>query len=262
LTESWVKLAGAIDALVFSSVWLAAAAGGLLALASWAMGIETRPAAVGLAASGTLLVYNLDRLRDLERDRTTAPRRSDFVAAHHGSLVGLATAGAAAAAAFGLAAPRAAIVLLPILCLGLFHRRLKRFENAKTLYITASWLGVVVGLPWALDPSASQIPWVVGILGCALMANAIASNVRDHEAAAARIGPRRALRIARLVAGAGVACACVAPGPARFAGGVPLATFAALLAFRPTERYGLIVVDGALVLGALLGLVSFALVDA
>jgi len=257
------RLVSGIDALAFSSAWLAAAAGGLLALASWTLGIEARPEAVGLAASGTLLVYNLDRLRDLERDRTTAPHRSAFVAAHHKALVGLATAGGAAAAAFGAAAgPRAAIVLLPILCLGLFHRRLKRFENVKTLYITASWLGVVVGLPWALDPAATQVPWVAGILGCALTANAIASNVRDHEAAAARIGPRRALRIALWVAGAGVAGACVAPAPARYAAGVPLATFAALLAFRPTERYGLIVVDGALALGALVGLVAIALAGA
>jgi hypothetical protein len=37
------------------------------------MGVEIAPDAVGLAFSGTLVVYNLDRLRDLDGDRCSSP---------------------------------------------------------------------------------------------------------------------------------------------------------------------------------------------
>ena len=72
-------LARAVDAAVFSSAWLAAAAAGLVAASARAMEIPLDPRLLGLAAAGTLVVYNVDRLRDLERDRLTAPARSAFV---------------------------------------------------------------------------------------------------------------------------------------------------------------------------------------
>jgi hypothetical protein len=62
-----------LDALIFSSLWGAAAVSALVAASSRAMGVEIAPDAVGLAFSGTLVVYNLDRLRDLDGDRCSSP---------------------------------------------------------------------------------------------------------------------------------------------------------------------------------------------
>jgi hypothetical protein len=91
---------------------------------------------------------------------------------------------------------------------------------------------------------------VTAILAASIAANAIASNVRDREAGAARVGQQRALSVARGVAGLGVALGALAPSPASALVPVPLLTLAALLGFRPTERFGLVAVDGALLLGA------------
>lgn len=250
MTRAW------LDGLVFSSLWLAAGAGALVAAASHAMGIATSPAALGLAVSGTLVIYNVDRLRDTSRDRLTSPARTAFVSAHRGQLTTLCGLAAVASLYFGASAGvRASMVLLPALALGLLHRRLKGFEWAKTLYITSAWACVVVGLPAVLDPGVADVLWVTAILAASIAANAIASNVRDREAGAARVGQQRALSVARGVAGLGVALGALAPSPASTLLPVPLLTLAALVGFRPTERFGLVAVDGALLLGAAVSIV-------
>jgi hypothetical protein len=240
-----------LDALAFSSLWVAAAAAALAAACSLAMGVPVAAAAVGLAFAGTLVVYNVDRLRDLDADRTTAPDRSAFVAEHGGALALLTLAAAAGSLVFALAAgPRAWAVLVPILGLGLLHRRIKHLGFGKSAYITGAWLGVVAGVPAVIDPAATQLAWALGITAPALFANAVASNVRDADVAAARFGPRPALGVARACAALGVAVAAAAPMPARSLIAVPAATLLALLPFRPGERYGLLLVDGALLAGA------------
>ncbi len=67
-----------LDALVFSNLWMTAAAGALIAAASRAMGTTIHPEAVGLAFAGTLVIYNIDRLRDLHRDQRASQDRSAF----------------------------------------------------------------------------------------------------------------------------------------------------------------------------------------
>jgi hypothetical protein len=247
------------DALVFSSVWISLGAGALVAAASGAMQIPFSTHAIALAFCGTLVIYNVDRLRDLERDRQTSPLRSAFVERNRGVLMALTVTGAAVAAGLALAVgPRAIALLVPVLAVGLLHRRLKQFAAAKASYITLAWLVVVVGLPAALFSSAMHVGWVVAILGAAIGANAIASNVRDAEAGAARMGEQLALRVANLLAWGGVVL-CAA-GPRAIAGLAPVAllTAFALLGYRQSERYGLWVIDGALGVGAVLACAVFA----
>ncbi len=50
----------ALDALAFSSVWLAAAAGALCAASSLAMGFPPALPVVAIACAGTLVVYTVD----------------------------------------------------------------------------------------------------------------------------------------------------------------------------------------------------------
>lgn len=240
-----------LDVLAFSGVWVAGAAGALCATASLAMGLPPRTEAVALAVAGTLVVYTIDRLRDVERDRATAPHRTAFVRRHRPRLLVLAGgAGLVSLGAAVAAGPLAAAVLAPVLALGLLHRRVKRVALAKPIYLTLAWVTVVVGLPLALDSGARHAGRVAGVLGCALLANAIASNVRDRRAGAALLGEEPALLVARCTALLGVALAAFAPDPIRALVPVPLATFAVLVPFRASERYGLIAVDGALLAGA------------
>lgn len=241
-----------LDALVFSSVWVAAAAGALAVACSRAMGVPVAAPAVGLAFAGTLLVYTVDRLRDVERDRATTPRRSAFVDRHGGGLALLALGAGLASCVFALfAGPRVWLLLAPVLVLGLLHRRIKHLTFGKSAYITGAWVAVVVVVPAAIDPDAAAIGWAAAFTASAIFANAIACDIRDREVAAALLGERRALVAARACAAGGCLLGLVAPAPARNLVALPLATLLVLLPFRPSERYCLVAVDGALLVGAL-----------
>jgi 4-hydroxybenzoate polyprenyltransferase len=242
-----------LDALVFSNLWMATAAGALVAAASRAMGTAIRPEAVGLAFAGTLVVYNVDRLRDLHRDQHASRDRSAFIAEHEGRLSALTGVAAAASLYFGARAGwLAALVLLPVLGVGLLHRRLKRFENAKIVYIAASWTCVGFGLPAVLAPDAQSLHWVASILTAAMLANVIAFNVREEGAHVERVRRWRALQVARVCAGIGVALGALAPSPPGALVAIPLMTLLALVGYQPTERFSPLFVDGALLVGSLI----------
>ena len=242
-----------LDALVFSNLWMAAAAGALVAATSRAMGAAILPEAVGLAFSGTLVVYNVDRLRDLHRDRQASPDRSAFITEREVPLIALSGAAAAASLYFGVRAGwPAAVTLLPVLGVGLFHRRLKRFENAKILYIAASWTCVGFGLPAVLAAEPKNLHWVGAIAAATMVANVIAFNVRDSRERVERVRRRSALQVARACAAIGVALGALAPSPTDALIAIPLATLVALAGYRPTERFGPLFVDGALLVGSLI----------
>jgi 4-hydroxybenzoate polyprenyltransferase len=247
----------ALDALLFSSLWVAAAAAALAGAVGRALGSGAGPAPLLVAFGGTLAIYNLDRLRDLDRDRATAPVRSAFVDRHRSVLTALVGVGAVLGA-LGVAwvGPRDLAPLALALPLALLHRRLKGLWTLKALYVTAGWVLVVVGVPAAAGGAAGRaVAWAAVILGLAIFANAVASNVRDAEAAAAVFGAARVLRLARGAALAATLLALAAPPALRPLGLVGAATLAAVLGFRPGERYGLAVVDGALLAGGLGALV-------
>jgi hypothetical protein len=241
-----------LDALAFSSLWVAVAAGALCAASARAMGLTASAATLGLAVCGTLVVYNVDRLRDLDRDRATTPLRSAWVEAHRTWMV--ATTGIAGLLAVLLALEaggRTVALLAPVLLLGLLHRRLKRFAIWKPLYITLAWVTVAVGLPAVLGTAPRYVGWTAAPLFATILANVVVSNLRDGEAVSARLGEGVPLRIARGCAVLGIVCALAAPAAVRPLGIVPLATLTALAPFHPGERYGLVTVDGALLIGAL-----------
>lgn len=243
-----------LDVLVDSALWVALAAAALAAAAGRALEVAYPPALPGLAFCGTLVVYVVDRVRDVERDRATSPERTAFVARHRGAL--LVAVGVAAGAALVLAWRVPAATLLPpaaVLPLAFLHRRLKGLGAGKPVYVTAAWVAIVVGMP-AMLPGARHAAWVAGGLGLAILANAIASNVRDREAGAARYGVRTALAAGRAAAALALVVLLAAPAPVRPLAVVAALTLASLLAFRAGERYGLVVVDGALLVGALLSL--------
>jgi hypothetical protein len=246
-------LRSTLDALVFSNLWMAAAAGALVAASSRGMGTAIHPEAVGLAFAGTLVVYNIDRLRDLHRDQFASPDRSVFIAEHDGRLIALTGAAAVASLYFlARAGWPAALLLLPVFAAGLLHRRIKRFENLKILYIAAAWTCVGFGLPAVLASDAQNLHWVAPILALTMIANVIAFNVRDEAAGVERVRRRYALQVAHACAILGVALGALAPSPTDALVAIPLATLLALVAYRPNERFSPLFVDGALLIGSLI----------
>jgi 4-hydroxybenzoate polyprenyltransferase len=244
-----------LEWLAFTSLWVAAAAAALGAASAHALGVPVDPATVTLAAAGTLVVYNVDRLRDTRNDRHTSPRRTAFVERWRSALLALAGVGALASAALAWrAGPGVLGVLAPVAALGLFHRRLKRHAWWKPFYVAGAWTAVAVGLPAVGSEAPRHVGWVTLVVAATILANVVASNLRDDEAPSARFGPGVPLRLARGLALAALAAALLAPTPVRPLFLVPLATLAALAPFHPGELYGLVTVDGALLLGALASL--------
>jgi len=245
------------DALAFSSTLAALVAGGLVTLATLAFGLPVEARVVGLATAGTLVVYNIDRLRDRTRDRQRAPKRTAFVDRNHGLLIAMTGLGAAlcAACALGLA-PTAWALCSVVFVTGLFHRRLKGVRGIKTAYLTLCWLAIVSGLPllahWPPTwPGGARFYWVVTTLGCALLANLVASNLDRQRADEGMrwVDPSRRLGPAIAIAGLGVGMGVVAPEGLRALACVPAAEFIALTRFRAGEDDGALVVDGALLIG-------------
>lgn len=256
-----MALRAALDAIVYSSVWAGAAAVALMSAATLALGARVRPAALALALGGTLVVYTVDRLRDLERDRATTPARSRFVARHRGALALLGGAGAVASAASLVALPlRVAMLAAAVLAVGLAHRRIKHVAGLKTTYVALAWTCVCVGVPALAEPvrDVSRIAGVAGVLALSIAANVVLSNLRDGEGASARAPLPIALAFAgAMCAAAALACSmrALALPPALaavpIAEGLAVAGFATRAARRQSELYGLVVADGALVAGGL-----------
>ena len=151
-----------------------------------------------------------------------------------------------------LVGPAAVGLLAPVALLGLLHRRLKTIPYAKAAYVAAAWTAVTVGLPAILAERPVHGVWVATVLFATILSNAVASSVRDHEAAARRLGTARTLSLAR--ACAGVALLIAIGGPERALVALPATALVALHFFRAEERYGLFVLDGALIAGSLLAI--------
>lgn len=242
-----------VDALAYSGLWTAAAAGALTWATTQTFASEARMPRWGLvcilAAAGTVVVYSVDRLRDVERDVSTSPARSAFVARHRRGLAALATVGFLTCLAVATRLPPSAWALCGgVLALGLLHRRLKAHSAAALAYVSLSWVAIVVGLPALVAGPGLRVTTLLASaigIGSAVTANAIASDLRGtlfDAGAAAR------LRIARRTALAS-SVICLALAPIRPLAVVGAATWLSVVCFRPDERYGLVVLDGALMLG-------------
>ncbi len=245
-----------IDPLLFSSLWMALAAG-VLTLASAASMDVSGAAAPGLVFFGILLVYNLDRLRDVERDRATSPERSRFIENHRSALWAITVCSAAGASVILWTAPvRVWMIALVVLGLGFGHRRFKHLPYLKESYLTMAWLAGIVGLPLAFHGGGSNPVWTLVALAPPLLANDLAASARDREGLALNLGAPRALALARGLALLGIGACLLAPTPVRPLLAVSLAMGMSLVSPRPGEHYGFAVVDGALLAG---GLVAWVL---
>jgi hypothetical protein len=240
-----------LDALAFSSTLAAAVGAGLSLFASRALDAPDAARWASLTAGGAFIIYNLDRLRDVERDRATSPSRTRFIERHRTILIlGVVSASLVFFTAL-IGAPRSAQALCAgIGSVGLLHRRLKEHPALKTVYVSAAWVAACVGMPWLAAGRPVEGLWLAGSLAAVLAANLIASNLRDDETQLSRTRLRTMLAIALALTAVGMAIALISPGASAAAGWIALLECLALTGFRAEERYGLLVIDGALLVGS------------
>lgn len=251
-----------IDAFAFSSLVAAAIGFALSGVSSLALVAPTPMHWALLSGLGAFIIYNLDRLRDTARDQDTSPERTAFVEEHRVALV---YAVALVAIAFGgllFAAPRdVGVLCIGIGVVGLFHRRIKKAAPIKTLYVSIAWILSCVGIPWIAAERPSTGVWLAAIMLPILSANLIASNLRDNENQVLRSRPRLALRVAGVLVLLAWILVWLAPTRLAPIGWLAVSEGAALIAFRPGERYGLLAVDGALLIGSFLAALHFWMLE-
>ena len=217
-----------------------------------------------LAASGTFIVYNLDRLRDVEQDRKSSPLRTAYIERNRERLYVAVGFAALALAAGLLNTPIPVIALLAVIgSIGLFHRRLKGFTQLKAAYVSVAWAAACIGMPWiASGRDLGAGAWISAILLPTLAANLVASNLGDEGFGDLDVddSPRHRildLRSARAFCAFALVVALVAPADFRPLLWIPVCEGIALAGYRPEELYRAIVVDGAILLGALASFIHF-----
>jgi hypothetical protein len=250
-------MTGVLDAFAWSSALVGCAALALAAAASRALDTPAEPAVLAFAFCGTVVVYCFDRLHDVEHDRASSPLRSSFIDAHWRPVVSFAEFAVAASFPTAFAAgPRVVAIAATVAGFGLAHRQLKQFAWAKPLYLTGSWTAVTVGMPAVAADGVelARVAWVAGVIALAVQANVVLSNLRDREGLAGRLPQKLALAIAGGFALFSLALVRLGPREIRPLAAIPLAMILAVAAYQPGERYGAIVVDGALIAGGLAAL--------
>ena len=186
-----------VDALLFSSLWLAlaAAAQALATLALWAPLTAAGYRMAALVGAATLLVYNLDAVLPFKhRQPAGGSGRKGWQQRHRWALAGLA--GAAAATTAGLVCAdgwlRYATGLGPLAGLALLYswpvwrwrgRRgaLREVPLLKGFLIAGVWTAVTVGLPVLLHHPLNliSVEKLVGQRFCLVAALTVVFDLRD-----------------------------------------------------------------------------------
>lgn len=187
-----MPLRSLLDAFAFSSLLAAAIAFALCGVVCAVLDTPRTVHWAGLAASGTFIVYNLDRLRDTARDRTTSPARTDFVEKHRTLLIACTIASSGVfIVLLGSSPTDVALTTAAIGAIGLLHRRIKRVAALKAAYVSLAWAAICVGIPWLAAGRPAAGVWVAAGVIPVLAANLVASNLRDDETQGApQVGQR------------------------------------------------------------------------
>lgn len=242
----------ALDGIVFSSGLAAAIGAAFSMVASQSLGAPRPFVWAFLTASGAFIIYGLDRLRDVDRDRVTSPLRTAFVLRHRRRLsIALCIASIGFAATLLRTSPAIFLLCGAIGLIGFFHRRMKQAVILKAAYVSVAWVAACVGMPWIASGPGRAGAWISAILLASLGANLLASNLRDDQTGSVSGTHTPILWIARAMLVIAIVIAFLAPAALAPLAWIPACEGVALATFRSSERYGHIAVDGALLVGAL-----------
>lgn len=181
----WPAVAGAIEALVHSNVFISVAAASVAVTTMLLAGFRFDPRPPFLVFAVTLFVYSFNRVTDLEEDERNTPRRAAFTR-RYGRLA-LAVGGCLYALAGALAVawnlPHVEFMLLPLVVGSLYSvGRLKERLLVKNLLVGLSWgvipLGVGVYFGAVYSPAVVAFAGHVAVM---LTVAAVVFDIKDIE---------------------------------------------------------------------------------
>ncbi len=245
------------EAFAYSSTLAAAIGGALTYAVGLALSAPESSRTAALVACATYFIYNVDRLRDVERDRATSPSRTSFVEQNR-RLLTLASGLAAIVLAALLAAAPARVVALCVAIgtVGFLHRRLKQDVLSKVAYVSCAWTAACFGIPWLMGGAEAdrRAAFALAFVATSIVANVIASNLRVGKWDRSRESRANLLAIACGLAIGVVPLAALAPDGVAPLAWIPAAQAAALYFYRDSERFAQLAVDGLLAFGAALAI--------
>lgn len=239
-----------INILSHTGLLVSLAALSLLCTTYTFFGTEIRPEILIIVFTGTYCIYNTDHIRGITSDKRSRPLRVRFIKNNRRVLVILTLLSFLVSSVAGLLylSFKQISILLTVMVIGLLHRRLKHNYVLSSIYITASWICVVILMPLSgIIPDG--ILWFAFIVGTALHANALAYTMSTETLNGTNI-----LKIPGLIAAAGCVSAIIAPHRFLPVICIPAVTLLVLLLFHKRENFELMYLDGSLIAGSVLSM--------
>ena len=208
-----------------------------------------------LILCGTLVIYNLDHLKDINSDKSTNPKRVKFISENK-LLIYFITGSSAflsVLSVYMIGLQLIPLILLPFL-FGLMHRIIKNSPLFSAFYITLSWLMITVYLPAYLTDNPKEVITLSVVIGIFLFCNAYTSSIRRKPYAEKYARYMLYLSVINLV------IILVLRGS--YLGIIPAALFTtmALTNFIDDENYELILLDGMQLLGTVFSIFFLILI--
>ncbi len=239
-----------INHLIYSSIFVSIVSSFLFAVTLFTFDKIIPINKVLLVFFGTLLIYNIDHLKDIKSDKVTNPERTDFIEKNKSLLKAIVVVSLLASTylLFQIGIYKT-LILIPAFFIGIFHWKLKKNKVFSILYITLSWTVVVTIFPLMGEfYSRKDLVLLTTIFGLVFMANASVFVASEHGSKT--VG--RAVISSKIIVVIALVIALLLSTEMRPLAFIPALTLIALIYYKPDERYNLFIMDGALLVGGLL----------
>lgn len=242
------------NSFIYSSIFVAIISSFLSTLPLHFLNNDIEINKICLIFFGTLFVYNFDHIIDIKSDRTTNPGRTRFIS-NNREILKLITviSGFISSCIFIIYHSAENFILIPALIFGVFHWKFKTKRVMSALYITLSWVLVVVIFPLAQDFELNKDTlFIISILGLTFLGNALVFMADDMNPAK----KLKTVHYSKIIVFIALIFSVTSPASLKYLVFIPALTLLGLVFYREDERYHLLYLDGALLAGGILCLLA------
>lgn len=201
---------------------------------------------------GTLSIYNVDHILGVESDKDVDRSRADFINSYRNALISTTIISLAVCGILGVTSisSKELFLLIPVFIVGLLHRRLKINRILSSIYITLSWIIVVILLPLS-SGFPKGIKWYLLIVGLSLLANAYTYTGLDIS-----YGRSSGNTLPVVALATSILLCFILPGQFIYLVFMPLLTLLSILFLQNKRQFKYLYLDGSLLAGSVLYLIT------